>query len=61
MCEVHVTRPSGLLAPFDPPELTIAGAIDRGWEMRADGRLMEPKPEEFLYTSTVWRPLEWRP
>jgi hypothetical protein len=45
---VLVARSSGLLAPFDPPELTIEQAIERGWERRADGRLMEPKPDEYL-------------
>lgn len=50
---VYVHRPrSGLLMPFDVPEVTIDAAIERGWVRH--GRLMEPKPEEFLYTSPLW-------
>jgi hypothetical protein len=39
-------RGSVLLVPFDPPELTIGPAIDRGWERR--GQLLLPRPESFL-------------
>lgn len=48
MCRTYVSRPSGLLVKFDPPGLTMAAAIDRGWERRA--ALMLPRPEEFLPT-----------
>jgi hypothetical protein len=49
---VLVARASGLLAPFEVPELTIERAIERNWAMRGDGRLLEPKPkrEEYLFT-----------
>jgi hypothetical protein len=48
MCKVHVTRPSGILAPFEVPELTMEQAIERNWARRAGGRLLEPRPEERL-------------
>jgi len=44
-----IHRRSGLLEPFEPPELTIDAAIDRGWELH--GRLLEPKAEEYLQTT----------
>jgi hypothetical protein len=47
---VHVARQSGLLVPFEAPELTMEQAIDRGWARRPDGRLLRPKPEEYLPT-----------
>jgi hypothetical protein len=43
---VYVTRRSGLLEPFEPPELTMDAAIERGWERH--GALLEPKAEEYL-------------
>jgi hypothetical protein len=52
---VNVARPSGLLVPFEPPDLTIDKAIERGWMLREDGLLMEPKPDEYLPTY----PLVW--
>lgn len=47
---VYVTRRSGLLEPFEPPELTMDAAIDRGWERH--GRLLEPKRQEEEYLQT---------
>ena len=47
---------SGLLEPFEVPELTIDDAIDRNYVRRQGGRLMEAKPEKFLYTSPLWSP-----
>lgn len=47
---------SGLLEPFEVPELTIDKAIDRNWVRREDGRLMEAKPPMFLHTSPLWSP-----
>ena len=52
---ITVRRHSGLVVPFDVPELTICRAIDRNWQRRKDGRLMEPKPVEYLPTY----PLDW--
>lgn len=34
---IYVRRASGLLQPFDPPELTLEAAAARGWE-QAEGR-----------------------
>lgn len=45
---IYVSRASGLLEPFTVPEITIDAAIDRGWER--DGRLLLPRPAEFLPT-----------
>lgn len=43
-------RRSGLLEQFDPPELTIAAALERGdWRRRASG-LLEPAPLRYLTT-----------
>jgi hypothetical protein len=48
---IYVSRRSGLLERFDPPELTIDAAIDRGWlPPPPPGRLLAPRPEEFLVT-----------
>ena len=54
-----IHRRSGLLEPFEPPELTIDAAIDRGWELH--GRLLEPKAEEYLPTYPVDRPWGFAP
>jgi hypothetical protein len=51
---VYVKRGSGLLEPFEVPELTLDEAINRGWERH--GRLMEPKHEELLPTYPLWNP-----
>jgi hypothetical protein len=53
MTVVQVARPSGLLAPFEVPELTIEQSIDRGWELSSVLQLMVPKPEEYLLTYPV--------
>jgi hypothetical protein len=47
---ITVARPSGVVVPFEPPELTMEQAIRRGWEMDDDDVLMVPKREEFLPT-----------
>ena len=61
MCEVTVRRPSGLLVPFDPPELTLDKAIERNWQRRDDGQLLEPKAEEYLPTYPLGRPWGFAP
>lgn len=53
---ITIARPSGIAVPFEVPELTMEQAIDRGWVRREDGRLLEPKPEEYLLTYPVDRP-----
>jgi len=50
MAEIHVRRASGLLQPFDPPEISVEAAISRSWELQPDGILMAPKEPEFLPT-----------
>jgi hypothetical protein len=61
MTVVQVARPSGLLAPFEVPELTIEQSIDRGWELSSVLQLMVPKPEEYLLTYPVDRPWAFAP
>ena len=56
-----LVRRGGLLVPFDVPELTIDDAIERGWQRRDDGRLMEPKPDEYLPVYPVDRPWAFAP
>lgn len=41
---VYVRRASGLVEPFDVPQLTVEAAIDRGWHR--GGRLLEPAEPE---------------
>jgi hypothetical protein len=36
------------LQPFDPPDLTINDAIERGWQIPPDHRLLAPLPKKFL-------------
>lgn len=54
MGNIYVKRRSGLLEPFEVPELAIDDAIERNWVRSEDGRLMEPRPPEYLYTSPLW-------
>jgi hypothetical protein len=54
---IWAKRQSGLLEQFDPPELSMEAAIDRGWRLRDDGRLLERKPEKFLPTYPL--PIPW--
>ena len=37
---VYVRRASGLVEPYDVPQLTLEAAVDRGWHR--GGRLLEP-------------------
>lgn len=53
---ITVARPSGVVVPFDVPELDIEHAIDRGWVRRYGGRLLEPKREEYLLTFPTYGP-----
>lgn len=56
---ITVTRPSGLLEPFDPPELTMEASIDRSMEVR-DG-LYQRRETEYLPTRPVltWPATQW--
>lgn len=45
-----IRRPSGLLQPFDPPELSIGEAIERGWHLERGASLLLPNPIEYLPT-----------
>lgn len=51
---VLVRRASGLLAPFDVPELTPDAAIDRSWEMR--GALLLPRQPAYLAAYPLYLP-----
>lgn len=59
---VYVRRPSGLVAEFDPPEVTPDASADRGWHL--DGLLMLPNQPEYLptYPATGYRDriLDWQ-
>lgn len=45
---VYVHRDSGLLEPFEVPELTMEASIDRSMEI--DGALLVPRQPEYLPT-----------
>jgi hypothetical protein len=48
---VWVRRPgSGIVEPRELPRLTLADAIERGWQRREDGRLLMPHPPVYLPT-----------
>jgi hypothetical protein len=48
---IYVKRPkSGLLEPFDVPELTLDAAVERGWELHGD--LLGPRPLEQAFLTT---------
>ena len=50
---VLVHRASGLLEPFEVPELTIEAAIDRGWQLTSYGLMRTSEP--------VYLPVQPRP
>lgn len=47
---ITVRRPSGLVVEFTPPEVTVEAAIERSWEIRPYGLLLEPKRPTYALT-----------
>lgn len=57
---ILVHRRSGLVEPFDPPELTIEASIDRSTVM--DGLLLVPRQPEYLRTKPgFWEAIDALP
>jgi hypothetical protein len=61
MGKIWIGRPgSGLLEPFEVPDLTMEASISRGWELHGD--LLEPRAPEREYLTTTPLPgftLNW--
>jgi hypothetical protein len=49
---IYVRRASGLLQSFDPPELTLEAAADRGWSQAEGGHLLLPPPDHGPWLKT---------
>ena len=47
---ITVRRPSGIVVPFDAPELSIEASIGRSCEVPAGSLLLQPKTAELLQT-----------